>query len=127
MLTALSNLAYLYHLGTNFIGGNGALVDLASIWSMGFGSANPASTVHWLGLPNSGIPGLVWNAVIADTPQLILSMIYFSFNAILTTYLAWNGNPTCTSAKAYASPTHQKVRSEAHISYNYRIALPYPL
>lgn len=86
MLIAIGVAAFLYSLGILFIGGNGAQTDLASQWAMGIGSVNPATTISFSNKPDSGAAGLVWAAFIANVPQLILSLIYFTYNGILTAY-----------------------------------------
>ena len=55
--------------------------SIQSLWSMGFGKANMATLVS---LGDSYHPTLVSSTLLANTPQLILSLLYFSYNSIFT-------------------------------------------
>jgi hypothetical protein len=55
--------------------------SLAGLASLGYGTIDPRTAVT--GLPDN----LVLNAIIANSPQVILSMLYFSYNALFTAFL----------------------------------------
>lgn len=86
LLIAIAVITFLYILGILDIKAEDKPVDLASQWSMGFGTVNPATIIFFDGFATSGAGGLVWAAFIANVPQLILSIIYFVYNGILTAY-----------------------------------------
>ncbi|KAK4169634.1 hypothetical protein QBC43DRAFT_295414 [Cladorrhinum sp. PSN259] len=52
----------------------------------GFGSLSPMTLVA-MDLPQRDPDGLIINVLVANTPQLILSVLYISVNIILTTFL----------------------------------------
>ena len=62
---------------------SGYSTDVKSLWAIGFGTVNPATIITW-NLATSGAAGIVGNAFMANLPQVILSFIYFSYNAIFT-------------------------------------------
>jgi hypothetical protein len=86
LLLAVGVITFLYIYGLRDINGRGKATDLASQWSMGFGTVNPATIIEFSGYTTSGAGGLVWAAFVANVPQLILSIIYFVYNGILTAY-----------------------------------------
>jgi hypothetical protein len=61
----------------------GASVDLKSLWNLGFGSIN-VLTIIVSHLPSTGAAAVISNALVANTPQLILTLIYFTYNSVFT-------------------------------------------
>lgn len=59
---------------------------LSSLWSMGFGQLQPYTYII-IGLPRTDPAGLISNVLIANLPQLILSILYIFYNAMLSTFL----------------------------------------
>jgi hypothetical protein len=55
--------------------------SLAALARLGYGTVDPRTAIT--GLNND----LVSNAIIANSPQVILSMLYFSYNALFTSFL----------------------------------------
>ncbi|KAI9723449.1 MAG: hypothetical protein M1828_004179 [Chrysothrix sp. TS-e1954] len=66
--------------------------DVSSIWDYGLGAAHTETLIYWQ-IPSVGAKGLIENVLVSNSPQIVLSFIYFTFNAILTRMLAgreWN-------------------------------------
>ncbi|RYP92686.1 hypothetical protein DL770_001199 [Monosporascus sp. CRB-9-2] len=59
---------------------------LSSLWDLGFGALNPF-TYLVIGLPREDPAGLVSNVILANLPQLVLSVLYVLLNAMLSTML----------------------------------------
>lgn len=59
---------------------------MASFWSMGIGNLE-IYTFLYIFLPTADPDGLVANILVANAPQLFLSLFYMAYNALLTTYL----------------------------------------
>lgn len=55
---------------------------LTSIWTVGFRGPDPNAL--WTGGIMSGANNISWVAVLINSPQVLFSMLYFVFNAILT-------------------------------------------
>jgi hypothetical protein len=55
--------------------------SFATLARLGYGTVDPGTAIN--GLPNN----LALNAVIANTPQVILSILYFCYNALFTSFL----------------------------------------
>ena len=53
---------------------------------LSLGAISPLSFIRW-SLPSAGVDGLVINALIANSPQPILSAIYYVCNGIFTCFL----------------------------------------
>ncbi|RYN73777.1 hypothetical protein AA0120_g12565 [Alternaria tenuissima] len=62
----------------------------SDIWTLGFGQPSENTLITFAGIRRRMIrtAGLLSNVLIANTPQLVLSFIYFSCNAHLTSMLA---------------------------------------
>ncbi|KAH8671223.1 hypothetical protein BX600DRAFT_458587 [Xylariales sp. PMI_506] len=60
--------------------------SLSNLWSLGFGKLSPY-TYLVIGLPRRDPEGLIANVLIANLPQLILSIIYIFYNSMLSTFL----------------------------------------
>lgn len=59
---------------------------MAAFWRMGIGDLEPY-TFLYIFLPVADPAGLVANILVANAPQLVLSLFYMAYNALLTTYL----------------------------------------
>ncbi|KAH5234289.1 hypothetical protein HBI62_025840 [Parastagonospora nodorum] len=55
--------------------------SLAFLASLGFGTVDPRTAISWIR------KDLLSNVMLANTPQVILSMLYFSYNALFTSFL----------------------------------------
>jgi len=60
--------------------------SLASLWDLGFGSLTPYTYIV-VGLPTEDPAGLVSNVLLANLPQLILSVLYIIYNVMLSAFL----------------------------------------
>lgn len=60
--------------------------SLSGLWKLGFGSLTPF-TYLVIGLPREDPAGLISNVLLANLPQLILSILYIFINAMLSTFL----------------------------------------
>lgn len=64
----------------------GVSTTLSSLWSMGFGELQPYTYIV-IGLPRKDPAGLISNVLIANLPQIVLSIFYIFYNAMLSTFL----------------------------------------
>ncbi|PKS08052.1 hypothetical protein jhhlp_006664 [Lomentospora prolificans] len=102
--------------------------DMASLWDLGIGAATELTIIRSLQVPTTGSSGLASNVVIANIPQLGLSMVYFSFNGILTAMLAGKEWSRFGSARRHlrvsAKPKGaQKSRYMLQLPYRYGLPL----
>jgi hypothetical protein len=94
---------------------------MSSAWKLGLGSVN-GRTVITTSLPTTGIGGLIANVLFSNVPQLILSMLYFTYNGLFTCMLS-----------AFEWNTYSKERKGLRVSRNpqgaqrstYFLQLPY--
>ena len=64
--------------------------SIKDLWGMGFGAVNMSTIVS---TGSSEVAGLLPSTLLSNLPQLILSMLYFSYNSVFTCELAareWN-------------------------------------
>ncbi|KUJ17807.1 uncharacterized protein LY89DRAFT_733629 [Mollisia scopiformis] len=57
--------------------------DITTLWDLGFGTVTPASLIRWSS-PIFGSPGLIKNVLLANSPQVILSVLYIAYNRVYT-------------------------------------------
>ncbi|KAI2473651.1 hypothetical protein F4781DRAFT_440988 [Annulohypoxylon bovei var. microspora] len=60
--------------------------DIPSLWDLGFGNLSPY-TYLVVGLPREDPKGLILNVLLANIPQLIVSILYIFYNTMLSTFL----------------------------------------
>ncbi|KIW02250.1 uncharacterized protein PV09_06402 [Verruconis gallopava] len=127
ILAAIILVAILYVWGKAFAREQGAKTDLASLWKMGMGVVNPATTIVFSSMPSSGAAGLVWSAFVANVPQLILSLIYFAYNGILTAFFLgaeWQSYMRERKGLRVSDNPSGDQRSTYFLQLPYRAAIP---
>lgn len=70
----------------------GLNISPSTLMGIKFGAMDPSTLISWT-VPSSGISGLLSNVFVANSPQLILSLIYFTYNGLFTCYIMsaeWN-------------------------------------
>ncbi|ORY71967.1 uncharacterized protein BCR38DRAFT_418535, partial [Pseudomassariella vexata] len=60
--------------------------SVPDLWNLGFGALSPF-TYLVVGLPRKDPAGLISNVLLANLPQLVISILYLAYNAMLTTFL----------------------------------------
>ena len=88
------------------------------LWSMGFGAINMSTLVQ---IGESNPASLLSNTLLANTPQLILSCLYFCYNSIFTCELVgreWNQLGHRRQPLRVSQPQGQQIST-------YRLNLPY--
>ncbi|KAJ4373036.1 hypothetical protein N0V83_003327 [Neocucurbitaria cava] len=86
-----------------------------------FGTIDPRTAI--IGMPNSLIP----NVLLANTPQIILSLLYFSYNALFTAMLLGYEWTTYASKRKGLRVSHQPTgeqRSTYFLQLPYRFGIP---
>ena len=127
LVIAIAVISFLFGWGLTFIREQGRSIDFGSLWEMGFGTVNPASIITFSDMPDSGAKGLVWAAFIANVPQLILSMIYFVYNGILTAYflgVEWQQYMRGRKGLRVSDTPLGEQRSSYFLQLPYRAAIP---
>ncbi|KAL1595278.1 hypothetical protein SLS60_009968 [Paraconiothyrium brasiliense] len=122
-IAVLAFTAWLLRLGTSVATADNA-TGAELIISLGFGQVNNRTTLH---LP---LTQLVTNAIIANTPQVILSWIYFSYNGLLTLMsLAreWESYGLHHKGLRVSVAPEGAQRSTYFLQLPYRIAIPFSM
>lgn len=57
--------------------------DIVTLYNIGFGTVSASSLIRW-GAPIFGSPGLMKNVLLANSPQLVLSLLYIIYNRMYT-------------------------------------------
>lgn len=91
--------------------------------SLGFGQPDN----HFLAYISSGSKGIVANAAVANSPHLILSFIYFQWNALFTSMAMgreWNDYSQRRAALRVSDNPRGEQRSRYFLQLPYRFSIP---
>jgi hypothetical protein len=100
--------------------------DLGSVLRISLGSVD-ARTIVRSGTAASGLSGIFQNVLVANSPQVIISLIYFSYNAAITSMLLaheWSGFFTRRKPLRVSTSRQGHQRSSYFLQLPYRYALP---
>ncbi|KAK1978279.1 hypothetical protein LZ30DRAFT_218972 [Colletotrichum cereale] len=61
-------------------------INIPELWKLGFGALTPF-TYLYIGIPKNDPVGLILNVILANMPQLVLSVLYILCNMMLSTFL----------------------------------------
>ncbi|OGM45657.1 hypothetical protein ABOM_005450 [Aspergillus bombycis] len=103
--------------------GVSSIRDKSTTWTMGLGAVNAQTLITGTGWVTS----LISNALIANTPQLLFSMIYFTFNAIFTAMTLaaeWSRYANHRKGLRVSGTPENAQRSSYFLSLPYRFAVP---
>lgn len=64
----------------------GVPTTMASFWSMGLGNLEDYNFLY-VGLPTGDPSGIIANILVANSPQVLISLFYLVYNSLLTTFL----------------------------------------
>ncbi|OCK80650.1 hypothetical protein K432DRAFT_434615 [Lepidopterella palustris CBS 459.81] len=98
----------------------------SQLWKLGFGAVSPFTMIRW-GVPRTGVSGLILNVAIANSPQLVFSFQYFTYNGLTTTMsLASEWSRFAHNRKGLRVSLNPKgsQRSTYFLSLPYRIGIP---
>ncbi|KAK6811974.1 hypothetical protein RU639_012298 [Aspergillus parasiticus] len=97
--------------------------DKTNTWTMGLGAINTQTLItgtRW-------VTSLISNVLVANTPQLLFSIIYFTFNAIFTAMTLaaeWSRYANHRKGLRVSGPPEVAQRSSYFLSLPYRFAVP---
>ncbi|KAK2049981.1 hypothetical protein LZ31DRAFT_537826 [Colletotrichum somersetense] len=105
-------------------------VSLAGLWRLGFGALTEF-TYLVIGMPRDDPAGLISNVILANTPQLILSVVYVFYNAMFSTFLVQREfSLMCQEDRRKplrVSEPRGLQRSSYFISLRLRYGIPFPI
>ena len=101
--------------------------SISHLWSLGFGNVNSETLItmnHTIDL--SGPTGLILTVLIANSPQILLSFLYFGYNGLFTCMLLaeeWSAYASKRRFLRVTSPTGGQ-RSTYRLQLPYRYGIP---
>jgi hypothetical protein len=101
-------------------------LPVASLISVGIGAIDPRTFISW-NIPVSGVQGLLANVFVANSPQPILSSIYYTYNSLFTCFLLgaeWNGFAADRKGLRVSGSPRGAQRSSYSLQLPKRWALP---
>ncbi|KAH7390740.1 hypothetical protein DE146DRAFT_766784, partial [Phaeosphaeria sp. MPI-PUGE-AT-0046c] len=124
LFTAIALLASLLAWGYSSIRGQ---KNIDSVLRIGLSSADPRTIIRSTYISSHGFSGIIQNTLLANGPQVILSMIYFSYNATITSMLVaheWSGFFSRSKSLRVSNNVSGLQRSTYFLQLPYRYALP---
>lgn len=102
--------------------------SISSLWSLGFGTVNEQALLQmsFAGSSDTVYSSLIPTILIANLPQLILTFLYFTYNALFTCMLMaheWNGY-AYERKSLRVTTTQGQQRSTYWLQLPYRFAVP---
>ena len=96
--------------------------SIKHLWSLGFGNVSPENLMTVNNSQDlSGAGGVIPIALVSNSPQIILSFLYFSYNGIFTCMLLAKEWSTYGSKRTFLRVTTPTGRQRS----TYRLQLPY--
>ncbi|KAK4140112.1 uncharacterized protein C8A04DRAFT_15254 [Dichotomopilus funicola] len=122
-IVALIACIFLYGLGVNSIGGD---KSFSSLMALGLAPVSSKTLMQVFDL-RGGDDNLLSNVVIANSPQAILSMLYFTYNGLFTSIslaTEWDSYATHRKGLRVSSKPIPHQRSTYFLQLPYRYSLP---
>ncbi|KAK3349773.1 hypothetical protein B0T25DRAFT_633098 [Lasiosphaeria hispida] len=101
--------------------------SLPGLWKLGFGEAKSEAMISWH-QQEKGLRGLLENLLVANIWQFLLSVLYISFNVILTTQLVareWAGYAATIDPKTKKAKTLRVSKPKGSQRATYYLSMPY--
>lgn len=100
-----------------------------NLWSLGFGQPSEETLILWGNSIGSGsvISTIAANVVVANSPHLIFSLIYFQWNAIFTSMLIgkeWNDFSLKSKPLRVSDRPQGKQRSRYFLQLPFKFSIP---
>ncbi|KIK53473.1 hypothetical protein GYMLUDRAFT_178943 [Collybiopsis luxurians FD-317 M1] len=100
--------------------------NFTALWQLGIGKIHSETIISSWALPTQGYGALIASVLVANSPQLILSMIYIVFNNLCTTFFLareWLSYASSHKPLRVSSPEGEQ-RSTYFLQIPYRFGLP---
>ena len=101
--------------------------SISHLWSLGFGNVNPETLITMnISHDLSDAGGVMLTVLVANSPQIILSFLYFSYNGIFTCMLLakeWRAYGSKRNLLRVTTPTGRQ-RSTYRLQLPYRYGVP---
>ena len=100
---------------------------MSHLWSLGFGNVNAETLITMNHRQNhSGAAGIIFMVLVTNSPQIILSFLYFTYNGLFTCMLLaeeWSAYSTKRNFLRVTSPRGRQ-RSTYRLQLPYRYGIP---
>ena len=93
--------------------------SISHLWSLGFGNVNSETLIRINNRVNAG--GVVVTVLLANSPQILLSFLYFTYNGLFTCMLVAEEWSAYGSKRNYLRVTTPRGRQRS----TYRLQIPY--
>lgn len=97
-----------------------------AVFSLGLGAITPVTFIRW-NLPTAGASALIANVLVANVPQVILSFVYFTYNALFTSMALaaeWSSFALERKGVRVSDVPRGRQRGKFFLQLPYRFALP---
>lgn len=99
--------------------------DRSHVWALGFGAADPRTLVYG-SLANTGLKGVFQNAIIANLAQPVLSLVYFTYNSLITAMASaweWDGFALTMKGLRVSDKPRGEQRTTHFLQLPYRFSI----
>jgi hypothetical protein len=110
-----------------FIWGAKVIGSISTAFGLGFGAVNPLALISSKSLDNSWPKDIIRLSLIANSPQVLLSFVYFAYNGLFTAMLTGNEWVSYASKKKGLRMSRKpsgSQRSTYFLQLPYRFSLP---
>ena len=101
--------------------------SMSHLWSLGFGNVNSETLISINHSQNlSGSAGLIFTVLVANSPQILVSFLYFTYNGLFTCMLLaeeWSAYASKRNFLRVTTPTGRQ-RSTYRLQLPYRYGVP---
>src|ERR1700753_3703235 len=105
----------------------GRQISAAALIALPLGSLDPNTFIQGWSVPGLGVSGLLSNVFIANSPQLILSVIYFTYNSLFTCFLLgleWNSYASSKKGLRVSNKPTGEQRGTHFLQLPFRWGIP---
>ncbi|KAE9403854.1 hypothetical protein BT96DRAFT_878251 [Gymnopus androsaceus JB14] len=123
---AISIILFLLGFAIRQLSADYGISNFSFLWQLGIGKASTETIIQKWGLPTQGYGAVIVSALIANSPQLILSMIYLVFNSLCTKMLLgleWSSYAHSRKPLRVSKP-HGDQKSTYFLQIPYGFGLP---
>jgi len=99
----------------------------STLITLGLGAVDPRAFIYGWKVPHTGTSGLLSNVLIANSPQVILSSIYYVYNSLFTCFMLgaeWNNYASQRRGLRVSAGPQGHQRTTYFLQLPYRWAIP---
>lgn len=100
--------------------------QISDLMSVEFGAADPRTMIQW-DVAKEGLHGFLANVMIANSPQVVLSAVYFTYNGLFTCFMQgreWNNYASRAKGLRVSGRREGEQRRSYRLQIPFKFAIP---